>query len=343
MGIDIRNKTIEELQEEFVAFGEKSFRAKQVYSWLWEKAAQSFDEMTNLSLSLRERLKDQYVLETLSQDLKQESSDGTTKLRFRTTENFAIEGVMIPEKDRTTACVSSQVGCSLSCAFCATGQMKRMKNLTAGEIYDQFHFLNAVSEEKHGRGLGNLVYMGMGEPLLNFSEVKRSIELISGPSGRNFSQKRITLSTAGIAKAIVRLADEGLKVRLALSLHAANDEKRNQIMEINQTNNLSVLKSALKHHSSTIGRRISLEYIALGGFNDSLTDAKDLISFAHDLPCHINIIEYNSVDGLDFKKSSRNTLQNFVGALEKGGLRVSVRRSRGEDIDAACGQLANKD
>ena len=248
---------------------------------------------------------------------------------------------MIAE-NRYTVCVSSQVGCSLSCAFCATGRMKRERNLDAAEIYDQVRLVQNESMEIYDHPLTNIVYMGMGEPLLNYREVLQSVEHITSPAGLGMSPRRITVSTAGIAKAIRRLADDKVKFNLALSLHAADDEKRNRIMPINEQNNLATLMESLEYFYHQTRGRLSYEYIAFAGFNDSERDARNLADLCKRFPVRVNIIEYNPIEGLQFHKTERETLDRFAGVLAQSGVTVTVRRSRGKDIDAACGQLANK-
>jgi 23S rRNA (adenine2503-C2)-methyltransferase len=342
--IDIRRLTLLELEEYFKSKDLPSFRAKQVYHWLWQKQARSFDEMTSLSLELRVQLEDEFEFHSISMDASQFSEDGTVKCRFKLHDEHLIEAVLIPvvKDKRYTVCVSTQVGCSLSCSFCATGQMKRMRNLSAGEIYDQFIAINQLALSKFNHPFTNHVYMGMREPLLNSKETLRSIELLTSPEGLNISPKRITVSTAGIAKMIRQLADDDVRFNLALSLHAAEDVKRNEIMAINETNNLKTLMEAIKYFYQKTGNRISYEYITFDHFNDSSEDARNLIKLCRHFPVKVNIIEYNTVDGLDFVKSDVDRLDEFAKILVKNGVVTTIRRSRGKDIDAACGQLANK-
>ena len=266
------------------------------------------------------------------------------KTRFRLHDGHLMESVLIPvpEDKRFTVCVSSQIGCGLTCSFCATGRMKLRRNLDPGEIYDQVRFINQKSEATYGHPLTNIVYMGMGEPLLAYKNVLKSIELITSPEGLNMSPKRITVSTAGIAKGIKRLADDGVKFNLALSLHAADDQKRNEIMPINESNNLAVLVEALNYFYQKTKNRITFEYIAFQRFNDSLEDAKNLVKLCRQIPARVNIIEYNPIDNAPFQKSDAAQLDIFAQYLRKHRIAVTVRRSRGRDIDAACGQLANK-
>lgn len=339
---DIRKLTEEQLTEEFISRGEKKFRAKQVMEWLWEKSSHEFDVMSNLSLETRQWLKDNYAINPVELEDIQKSSDGTIKAAFKLHDGHFVEGVLIPTKTRMTACISSQVGCSLSCKFCATGYMKIQRNLDPAEIYDQVVHIRNLAQEVYDKPLSNIVFMGMGEPLLNYKNVLQSIEYITAERGLGMSPKRITVSTAGIAKMIRKLADDGLKTKLALSLHAANDAKRDKIMSINETNNLEVLKDALQYFSQATKSRITLEYIVFDNFNDGLEDAKDLARFASSFPSKVNIIEYNPISEADFTNTSEDKLDVFADYLEKKGIVVKIRRSRGKDIDAACGQLANK-
>lgn len=342
---DLRKYSREELTDYFKSIGEKAFRAKQVYSWMWQKGATSIDQMTNLSKPLREHLNENFVINAIEEDIVQNSSDGTVKVRYRLHDGHLMESVLIPVPDdnRYTVCVSSQVGCSLTCTFCATGKMKRVRNLDPGEIYDQVVLINNICEERYGRPLTNIVYMGMGEPLLAYKNVLQSIEHITSPDGLNMSPKRITVSTAGIGKMIRKLADDGVRFNLALSLHAADDDKRNEIMPINEQNNLATLMDAIEYFYKETGNRISYEYIAFQRFNDSIEDAKNLVKLCKRFPVRVNIIEYNPIDGSDFVKSDADRIDVFAQHLRDHRIMVTIRRSRGKDIDAACGQLANKE
>jgi 23S rRNA (adenine2503-C2)-methyltransferase len=339
---NIRNLSLKELQEEFVERNEKSFRAKQVYEWLWKKNASSFDEMSNLSKELREMLQQFYYIDHIQLQDQQISKDKTIKCAFTIEEGKVVEGVLIPTKSRTTACISSQVGCSLSCTFCATGRLKLLRNLSAGEIVDQVVYLKNQAEERYGQNLTNIVYMGMGEPLLNYKNVLQSIDRLCSEDGLGISPKRITVSTAGIAKMIRKLGDDDVKFNLALSLHAANDKKRDKIMEINESNNLSELSEALEYFHEKTGSRVTFEYIIFKDFNDEIDDARELANFAKCVPCKINIIEYNPIENGEFEQADAPKVDAFAAFLESKNLIVNVRRSRGKDIDAACGQLANK-
>ena len=340
---NIRTLTLQDLEQYFETLGEKKFRAKQVYEWLWQKNAGSFADMTNLSKELRQKLGENFTLPALSVDATQFSSDGTVKSRFRTHDGHMVEGVLIPTEERKTACVSSQIGCSLSCKFCATGYMDRKRNLDFDEIYDEVVLLNKQSEETYGKKLSNIVFMGMGEPLLNYKSVTKAIERITSPDGLGMSPKRITVSTAGVAKMIRQLGDDKVKFKLALSLHAANDAKRHEIMPINDTNNIKALIDALNYFYKQTENEITFEYILFKNFNDSLKDADELIKIYRQVPADlVNIIEYNPIDQANFQKPNEETVQQFMSYLEKHRVNARLRRSRGKDIDAACGQLANK-
>jgi 23S rRNA (adenine2503-C2)-methyltransferase len=314
-----------------------------VQEWLWQKHAHSFEAMSNLSKELRTKLSTDFSLPALKVDATQFSSDGTIKTRFKTYDNHLIEGVLIPTEDRKTACVSSQIGCSLSCKFCATGYMDRKRNLTFDEIVDQVVLINKQSEETYQKKLSNIVFMGMGEPLLNYNNVLKAIERISAEDGLFMSARRITVSTAGVAKQIKKLGDDGVRFKLALSLHAANDAKRNEIMPINETNNIKVLIDALNYFYKKTGNEITLEYILFKNLNDSPKDAEELTKIYRQVPADlINIIEYNSIDAFKFTKPEEEDVQQFMNILANNKVNARLRRSRGKDIDAACGQLANK-
>ena len=340
--IAIRNLSFDQLKAEMLAAGEPAFRAKQVYEWIWKKAARSFDAMGNIPKTTREWLSEKFSLQIVTTAEAQISSDRTIKSSFQLHDKNLIEGVLIPTRERVTACVSSQVGCSLTCSFCATGYMDRKRNLESFEIYDQVVLIRDQAQEKYGQALTNIVYMGMGEPLLNYANVLKSIEQITSPDGLGMSPRRITVSTAGIAKMIQKLGDDQVKFNLALSLHAANDSKRNQIMPINESNTLDVLKTALLYFFDKTGNEITLEYIVFNKFNDTIEDARELYEFAKGIPCKINLIEYNPIAQSSFVNAEADAIAKFSAFLESKRMIVNIRRSRGRDIDAACGQLAGK-
>lgn len=340
---NLRHVSLPELEALFQEWGEPRFRATQVYDWLWKKHVADIDEMSNLSKSLRQRLKEQFFIPKVQIFKSQYSEDGTIKSSLKLEDNRLIEGVLIPTEKRMTACVSSQVGCSLSCKFCATGFMPRSRNLSYDEIVDEVTLLNQQAIQEYGRHLTNIVFMGMGEPLLNYSNVLAAINKITSPDGLGMSPRRITVSTAGVAKMIKRLGDDQVRFKLALSLHAANDAKRNEIMPINESNNLKSLVEALNYYYLHTKNKISLEYILFKDLNDSIEDAQELVKIYRRVPADlVNIIEYNSVEGTQFQKPDEAKANQFIDYLSRHGVNARVRRSRGKDIDAACGQLANK-
>jgi 23S rRNA (adenine2503-C2)-methyltransferase len=341
---NIRHLSLSELEEYFESLGEKKFRARQVYDWIWQRHATGFEAMTNLSKELRRLLEENFSFPVLSIDATQYSADGTIKSRFRTFDNHLVEGVLIPTDERKTACVSSQIGCSLSCKFCATGYMQRKRNLDYDEIYDEVVLINQQSERVYEKKLSNIVFMGMGEPLLNYRNVLKAIERITAPDGLGMSPRRITVSTAGVAKMIRQLGDDKVKFKLALSLHAANDVKRNEIMPINETNHIKALVEALNYFYKQTGNEITFEYILFKDFNDSRQDADELVKIYRQVPADlVNIIEYNPIEAALFSKPDDQAIDQFMHHLEKNRVNARLRRSRGKDIDAACGQLANKD
>ncbi|MBT6745929.1 MAG: 23S rRNA (adenine(2503)-C(2))-methyltransferase RlmN [Flavobacteriales bacterium] len=339
---DIRKLSLEEIKTYFVGIDEKPFRAKQVHEWLWKKSAGAIDDMTNLSIPIREQLNKDFLIRQMTIAESQVSKDGTVKNAFKLFDGNIIEGVLIPTPKRITACVSSQVGCSLTCKFCGTGRLKRERNLDASEIYDQVVAINKQAIQNHNIPLSNIVYMGMGEPLLNYKNVLQSIDYVTSPEGLDMSPKRITVSTAGIAKMIEKLGDDEVKFNLALSLHAANDKKRDYIMPINEQNSLGALGKSLVYFHEKTDIRPTFEYIIFKGFNDKIEDAQELVEFCKQVPCKINIIEYNPIDDGELQQAAPKKVDDFATYLESKNLVVNVRRSRGKDIDAACGQLANK-
>ena len=338
---NLRHLSHDALRDLVTSLNEKPFRVQQIESWLWQKGADSIDAMSNLSKSFREQLNAEYSLNALKVHHAQYSDDGTIKNRFITHDAHFVEGVLIPTETRMTACVSSQVGCSLSCKFCATGYLERKRNLDFDEIVDQVVLLNQQSEKHFGKRLTNIVFMGMGEPLLNYKSVIKAIEIITSPDALGMSPSRITVSTAGIAKMIRQLADDQIRFNLALSLHAATDAQRNEIMPINESNNLNVLIEALNYFYTKTKNPITFEYILFDQFNDSERDADHLIKICRKVPAKVNIIEYNPIGMAEFRKPSDENVNRFMAYLDKHRVNARLRRSRGKDIDAACGQLAN--
>ncbi|WP_281540987.1 23S rRNA (adenine(2503)-C(2))-methyltransferase RlmN [Maribacter aestuarii] len=339
---DIRALTREQLRNFFVSNGDKAFRGNQVYEWLWQKSAHSFDVMTNLSKETREMLEAHYVINHIKVDQMQRSADGTIKNAVRLHDDLVVESVLIPTKTRTTACVSSQVGCSLDCRFCATSRLKRMRNLNPDEIYDQVVAIDNESRLYFNRPLSNIVFMGMGEPLMNYNNVLKAIDKITSKEGLGMSPKRITVSTSGVPKLIKRMADEQVKFKLAVSLHSAIDEIRTSIMPFNATFTLSDLREALIYWYEKTKSRITYEYVVWEGINDTQNDIDALVEFCRFAPSKVNLIEYNPIDDGEFRQASDKAIDRYVRTLESNGIVVTVRRSRGKDIDAACGQLANK-
>lgn len=339
---DIRKLKLDELKAFFVQHGDKPFRAQQVYEWLWQKSCKDFDQMTNISLATRELLKQHFIINHIQVDNMQRSEDGTIKNAVRLHDGLIVESVLIPTEKRITACVSSQVGCSLDCKFCATARLKRMRNLNADEIYDQVAAIKEQSELFFGRPLTNIVFMGMGEPLLNYANVISAIEKITAPKGLNMAPKRITVSTVGIAKMIKKMADDEVKFNLAVSLHAAINETRSSIMPINDTNPLEELGEAIKYWYDKRKRKVTYEYVVWEGVNDTLEHAQALLRFCKIVPSKVNLIEYNAIEEDGFQQASEDVLRMYQELLESNGITARIRKSRGKDIDAACGQLANK-
>ncbi|EID76918.1 23S rRNA (adenine(2503)-C(2))-methyltransferase RlmN [Imtechella halotolerans] len=339
---DIRALTKVQLRDFFESKGDKAFRGNQVYEWLWSKGAHSFSSMTNLSKDTREMLEENFVINHIKVDQMQRSNDGTIKNAVRLHDDLIVESVLIPTETRTTACVSSQVGCSLDCKFCATSRLKRMRNLNPDEIYDQVVAIDNESRLYFDRPLSNIVFMGMGEPLMNYNNVLKAIDKITSSEGLGMSPKRITVSTSGVPKMIRKMADDEVKFKLAVSLHSAIDEVRTSIMPFNENFPLSELREALEYWYSKTKSRITYEYVVWKGINDSKRDVDALVKFCRFAPSKVNLIEYNPIDEGEFQQASDQAIQLYVSTLEQSGITVTVRRSRGKDIDAACGQLANK-
>jgi len=339
---DIRSLSKEDLRVFFESIGDKAFRGNQVYEWLWSKGIHKFDDMTNISKETRAHLEKNYVINHIEVDSIQKSNDGTIKNAVKLHDGLIVESVLIPTKNRTTACVSSQVGCSLDCRFCATSRLKRMRNLNPDEIYDQVVAIDKESRLYQGMPLSNIVFMGMGEPLMNYKNVLKSIEKITSEEGLGMSPKRITVSTSGVPKMIRRLADDEVKFQLAVSLHSAIQETREQIMPFAKNFTLEDLKDALIYWYEKTGKKVTYEYIVWDGINDRNEDIAALVKFCKAVPCKVNVIEYNPIDDGEFQQAPSKSIDDYINSLEKNRIPVTVRRSRGKDIDAACGQLANK-
>lgn len=334
--------TKEQLRNFFMEQGDKAFRGNQVYEWLWQKSAHDFDAMTNISKETRKMLEDNFVINHIRVDQMQRSSDGTIKNAVRLHDGLVVESVLIPTETRTTACVSSQVGCSLDCRFCATARLKRMRNLNPDEIYDQVVAIDNESRLYFDRPLSNIVFMGMGEPLMNYNNVLKAIDKITSPEGLGMSPKRIVVSTSGVPKIIKKMADEEVKFGLAVSLHSAIDEVRTSIMPFNATFPLKDLRESLEYWYSKTKNRITYEYVVWKGINDTQEAADALVKFCKFAPSKVNLIEYNPIDDGEFQQASNQAVEMYQNTLERNGITVTIRRSRGKDIDAACGQLANK-
>jgi len=339
---DIRSLTLDELTSFFQKNSLPSYKAKQVYEWLWKKSCLSFDEMTNISLETRKLLKNKFVINHINIDRFQKSNDGTIKNAIALFDDLFVESVLIPTKNRTTACVSSQVGCSLDCEFCATSKMDRIRNLNPDEIYDQVATINSQSLNYYGKPLSNIVFMGMGEPLLNYNNVIKGIKKITSKDGLGMSPKRITVSTSGISKMIIKMADDNVKFNLAVSLHSAIEKTRNEIMPFTKKFPLNDLKQAIKHWYSKTKKIVTYEYIVWNNINDDDEHINALVDFCKFSPSKVNLIEYNSTENSLFNSASDNIIDRYIDALEKNKIPVTIRKSRGKDIDAACGQLANK-
>jgi 23S rRNA (adenine2503-C2)-methyltransferase len=339
---DIRALSKEQLRDFFVSNGDKAFRGNQIYEWLWSKSVHSFESMTNISKETRAMLEANFVINHVKVDTMQRSEDGTVKNAVRLHDDLIVESVLIPTKTRTTACVSSQVGCSLDCNFCATARLKRMRNLTPGEIYDQVVAIDNESKLYYDRPLSNIVFMGMGEPLMNYPNVIKAIDMITSNEGLGMSPKRITVSTSGVSKMIKKMADDEVKFNLAVSLHSAIEATRNEIMPFTKNFPLTELREALEYWYAKTKSKITYEYVVWKDINDNKVSIDALVKFCKYVPCKVNLIEYNAIDDGEFQQASEQATKEYITALEKNNIIVKVRKSRGKDIDAACGQLANK-
>ena len=339
---DVRALSLDELRAFFVEQGEKPFRGNQVYQWLWQKGIHDFEGMTNLSVDIRTLLETHFSINHIAIDTQQKSKDGTLKNAVRLHDGLIVESVLIPTTTRSTACVSSQVGCSLDCTFCATARLKRMRNLNPDEIYDQVMAMDQQSRMYFNRPLSNIVFMGMGEPLMNYKNVVAAIDKITDPSGMGMAPRRITLSTSGVPKMIKKLAEEYPKFKLAVSLHSARQSIREQIMPFAHTFPLEDLLEALHYWYVATKSRVTFESVVWEGINDTKEDIDALVTYCQQVPSKVNLIQYNSIGDVQFKQASNAKVAEYQQALEAKGIVVTIRNSRGSDIDAACGQLANK-
>ena len=340
---DIRSLSLEDLRCFFTENKVQAFRGNQVYQWLWQKGIHSFEGMTNLSKSNRALLQEHFVINHIDIDHQQKSNDGTIKNVVKLYDNLVVESVLIPTATRTTACVSSQVGCSLDCKFCATAKIKRMRNLNADEIFDQVVAIDRQSRLYFDRPLSNIVFMGMGEPLMNYKNLINAIEKITQQDGLGMSPSRITVSTSGIPKIIMKMADDEVRFGLAVSLHSARQNVRAKLMPFAEKFPLNDLADSIKYWYDKTEKIVTYEYVVWKGINDSDEDINALLNFCKISPCKVNLIEYNPIGDDQFMQAEKNIIKAYVKALEAQRITVTVRRSRGRDIDAACGQLANKD
>jgi len=346
--IDLKKLTREQLKTFCEEQGLQSYRADQLFQWLYQKGVSEFSEMTNLSKDLRAKLDAIARVSRIKLHRQQQSADGTIKFLFELDDlhRDKIEAVLIPDlfpdgtANRLTVCVSSQVGCMFGCSFCATGKMGFFRNLSHGEIVDQVQYINQVTEELYDKKITNIVYMGMGEPLHNYKAVTESVAIITDKKSIDLSPRRITVSTVGLTKQIRKLADEQQPFNLAISLHAADDQKRNEIMPINQSLNLEKLEEAVRHYYMELMQPLTYEYLLFDQFNDSAEDARKLADIAQWVPSKVNIIMYNKVEGVGLNRAREDRLNHFMRILADRGVTATVRRSRGDDIDAGCGQLA---
>ncbi len=336
---DIKSMTLEELQEYFVSLGEKAFRAKQVYQWMHEKLARSYDEMTNVSKALKEKLQENFSYTSLQMVTYQESKiDGTRKYLFELADGNVVESVWMKYKHGNSVCVSSQVGCRMGCRFCASTIDGLERNLLPGEILDQIYFIS-----KHtGERVSNIVVMGSGEPMDNYDNILQFVHMLTDENGLHISQRNVTVSTCGIAPKIRQLAEEDLQITLALSLNATTDEKRKKLMPIANAFSLEEVLDACAYYFEKTGRRLTFEYSLVRGVNDTEEDAKELIHLIGHLNCHVNLIPVNPIEERDYKESTTQAIRAFQSKLERGGVTATVRREMGRDIDGACGQLRRR-
>lgn len=338
---NIRELSLKELSEFLTTHNEKAFRAKQIWQWIWQRGTTRFEEMTNLSKATQELLSNTFFFDKLEPQSIQTSVDGTVKTAWRLFDEEVIESVLIPGNQKFTVCVSSQVGCKLGCKFCATGTLGFKRNLTAGEIFEQVVAAKTAAEAQ-GLTLSNVVFMGMGEPLLNYDNVMKAIERLTATDGLAMSPYRITVSTAGIPEKIRQLANDEVRFNLAVSLHSANEDIRTDLMPVNKAYSLADIADSLKYFVEKTGTRPTFEYLLLKDVNDNLEDAKTLARYCRQFPIKINLIEYNEVGSTGFRHSPDKKRDEFMRFLESCNMVVNLRLSKGKDIDAACGQLAGK-
>ena len=339
---DIRSISFDKLNNFIQKNNFPSYRSNQIFNWINKSTLRSFDDMTNIPKSLVKLLKENFVINITNILSKQVSNDSTIKFAIKLHDNLVVESVLIPSGNRVTACVSSQVGCSLDCGFCATSKLLRMRNLHSYEIFDQIMILNSQSLKNYSLPISNIVFMGMGEPLLNYKNVIEAIKLITSEDGIKISNKKITLSTSGISKMIIKMSDDNIKFNLAVSLHSAVEETRNMIMPFSKSFPLDKLINSLDYWYKKTKRKVTFEYLIWKGINDDLEHIEALVKICKRIPSKVNLIEYNSIDSPTFNKADDFWVDNYLKILKKNKIPVSVRRSRGKDINAACGQLANK-
>lgn len=339
---DIRSISFDKLNNFIQKNNFPSYRSNQIFNWINKSTLRSFDDMTNIPKSLVKLLKENFVINITNILSKQVSNDSTIKFAIKLHDNLVVESVLIPSGNRVTACVSSQVGCSLDCGFCATSKLLRMRNLHSYEIFDQIMILNSQSLKNYSLPISNIVFMGMGEPLLNYKNVIEAIKLITSEDGIKISNKKITLSTSGISKMIIKMSDDNIKFNLAVSLHSAVEETRNMIMPFSKSFPLDKLINSLDYWYKKTKRKVTFEYLIWKGINDDLEHIEALVKICKRIPSKVNLIEYNSIDSPKFKKADDFWVDNYLKILKKNKIPVSIRRSRGKDINAACGQLANK-
>ena len=335
---NIKEYNLDELQDELVNLGEKKYRAEQIFKWLYVDKVKEFDAMTNLSIELREKLKKEYTICNFKILKKQESSDGTKKYLFDVLDGNAIESVLMEYHHGKTICVSSQIGCKMGCKFCASTGIKFIRSLTCGEIVEQI----LAVEQDIGDKISNIVFMGIGEPFDNYENVMKAIKIINNQKGLNIGARHISISTSGLVPMIYKFADEELQCTLSISLHATNDEKRSNMMPINNKYNIKELMEACKYYINKTNKRISFEYALAKDNNDNLEDAKDLVKLLKGMLCHVNLIPINKIENGKYTKSTNENIIKFRDYLNNNGIVATIRRELGSDIDAACGQLRRK-